>query len=370
MKKLSLNLLFFILLSSCSQQAGFQSLSSLSENNLFSSGKETSKKLSMDQKEVESFQLRSHQTSVDFLVMPDSSKSMLHRLENLGPSLSDLLYVISDYDWQMGLSSVDHGDYKPKFRYQADWREHVSQGRGHFGTLMNLENGSRFLSEKILNPRMPDYENVFLHSLSHISKINCSRPPFCSNPVEQPLRSLKSAIERAFLDNRALFRSSSEYFISILATNEGERKEDSKRATTAEEVISAFNRQFQNSNKQFLHYSIVISDEDCLRKEKKQNLSAGISYASIELSKKTAGTGAVMSLCNENYGSGLRTISQHIKNKVENSFFLKKTPVPDSVELHFSKGPQVSWSLRGREILFDDKNFENIEGTVSYQALK
>ena len=369
MKKLSLNLLFFILLSSCSQETGFQSLSSLSENKLLSRI-ELSKNLSTDQEEVESFQLKSHQASIDFLVMPDSSQSMFHRLKNLGPSLSDLLYVISDYNWQMGLSSVNHGDYKPEFRYQADWREHVPQGKGHFGTLMNLENGSRFLSEKILNPRMPNYENVFLHSLSHISKINCNRPPFCSNPVEQPLRSLKSAIERAFLDNRALFRSSSKYFISILATNEAERKEDSKRATTAEEVISAFNKQFQNSNKQFLHYSIVISDEACLIKEKEQNISASISYASIELSKQTAGTGAIMSLCSENYGAGLRTISQHIKNKVENSFFLKKNPVPDSVELYFSKGPQVSWSLRGREILFDNKNFENIEGTVSYQVLK
>ena len=367
MKKLSLILLFFILLSSCFQESGFQSLSSLPENNLLYR-KEPSKNISMNQKEMESFQLRSHQASIDFLVLPDSSQSMFHRLKNLGQSLSDLLYVISDYDWQIGFSSVDHGDYNPKFRYQADWREHVSQGRGHFGTLMNLENGSHLLSEKILNSGMPNYENVFLHSLSHISKINCKRPPFCSTPVEQPLRSLKSAIERAFLDNRALFRSSSEYFISILATNEDERKEDSKRATAAEEVISAFNRQFRNSNKQFLHYSIVISNEDCLRKEKKQNLSASISYASIELSKQT--TGAVMSLCNENYRSGLRTISQHIKNKVENSFFLKKTPVPDSVELHFSKGPQVSWNLRGREILFDNKNFENIEGTVSYQALK
>jgi len=347
-------------LSSCSPNSKFQSLSSrakslspISSNNWLN-------------QEVESFKLHSEKASIDFLVLTDSSQSMFHRLSHLGHSLSDLLYVISDYDWQIAFSSVDHGDYKPQSRHQSDWRAHIAKGRGQFGSLMNLDNGSYILSKNILNPQSPDYEKLFLHTLSHVSKIDCNRPPFCSNPMEQALRSLKSAIERASFDNRDLFRDSSEYFISILVSNEDERKEDSQRATTAQEVISAFDKQFQD--KKFLHYSIVISDPNCLKEEKQKNSSTSISYASIKLSQQTGG--AVMSLCSQNYGAGLRQISQHIKNKLKNSFFLKEKPVPGSVEIHFSKNKSFSWTLRDREILFDNKNFENIEGTVSYQALK
>jgi len=366
MKKLGLNLLFLTLLVSCSQEHGFQSLSSFStgDRNLaseggFSTGLET-----------EFFQLSNKQASIDFLIIPDSSKSMFPHLNSLGGSLSDLLYVISDYDWQMAFSSTDHGDYQYNSELQDQWQSHVAQGKGRFGTLMSLENGVHFLSTKILSSRVSNYEKVFMHSLSHLPKVNCNRPPFCSSPLEQPLRSLKSAIERAFLSNRPLFRSSSEYFVSILISNEDERKEDRQRATSPDDVIFAFNRQFQNSNKKFLHYSIVIEDHDCLQKELQNSPSAALNSASIQLSEQTAGPGSVISLCSKNYGSSLQVISNHIKNQVENSFLLKKKAIPSSVKMSFTKGPQLSWTLRGKEILFDNKNYENIEGIVSYQALR
>ena len=370
MRKLSLFFISFLFLSSCHQEAGFQTLSSLPEQRQTLASTASPSLANDPMIEREAFQLRQKQATIDFLILPDTSQSMTHHLKNLGESLSDLLYVISDYDWQMGFTSVDHGDYRYKSAHQDQWRDHIPKGKGRFGSLMVLENGSQFLPTKILSSRISNYENVFRHSLSHIPSVSCNRPPFCSSPVEQPLRSLKSAIERGFLSNRALFRSSSDYFVSILASNEDERKEDAGRATSPAEVIATFKKQFQNSTKKFLHYSIVVDNKDCLKKERNQNFSAGISYASMKLSHKTAGPGAIMSLCSQNYGSDLRVISQHIKNQVENSFFLQKDPIPNSVEVHFSRGPQVRWTLRGREILFDNKSYENIEGTVSYEALK
>ena len=359
--------LFLIsVLSSCHQENNYQSLSSFSSAELLASKGDISSAF----REEEFFQLSREQAVVDFIVMVDASESMFPRLKNLGHSLSDLFHVISDYDWQMGFSSVDHGDYNYNLSYQNEWRSHVAQGKGRFGTLMKLENGSKLIATKILSPKTSNYENIFLHTLSHSPNINCSRPPFCSNPIEQPLRSLKSVIERGFFDNKPLFRSSSKYFISILATNEDERAEDSQRATSPKAVISAFNKQFGKTDKTFLHYSIVIKDKNCLKEERQQSPSAGMSHASIKLSNQTAGPGAVMSLCSNNYGSDLRIISQHIKNKVENSFFLKNEPIPNSVQLTFSKGPEVKWKLQGREIIFDNKNFENIGGSVSYQVLK
>ena len=374
MKTFLLNSLFLFLFASCSQESGFHSLNSITASSLASTDTSHSNRPSSNRpssnKIVENFQLKTQATSIDFVIQPDSSRSMAPHLKNLGQSLSSLLSVISDYDWQMAFSSVDHGDHDFKNNYQNQWKDHISQGKGRFGSLMNLENGSRFLSEKILTPRLSNYENIFLHTLSHVEGINCNRPPFCSTSMEQPLRSLKSVIERAFLSNKSLFRNSSEYFVSILISNEDERHEDSRRATTPDEVISSFNKQFKGLDKKFLHYSIVIDTQACLNQELKKSPVAQINSTSISLSEKTAGQGAVMSLCSSDYSSGLRQISHHIKNKVENSFFLQAEPVPGSVELSFADKSAVEWTLKGQEVLFDNKNYQNIQGTISYEALK
>ena len=379
MKTFLLNSLFLFLFASCSQESGFHTLGSLSTQSLASGESSHSNsshsnnshsKNSHSNRVVENFKMNTQVAIIDFLIQPDSSSSMAPHLKNLGQSLSSLLSVISDYDWQMAFSSVDHGDHQFKNNYQNDWRDHIAQGQGRFGSLMNLENGSHFLSTTILSPRLSNYENIFLHTLSHVEDVNCQRPPFCSNSMEQPLRSLKSVIERAFLSNKALFRDSSKYFVSILISNEDERQEDSRRATTPDEVITSFNEQFKGLDKKFLHYSIVIDSQECLNQERKKSPVAQISSASISLSEKTAGPGAVMSLCSKDYSSGLSQISHHIKNKVENSFVLKTEPVPDSVELSFAGESAVEWTLKGREILFDNKNNQNIQGTISYEALK
>ena len=364
MKKSISIVLLFIVLSSCSQESGFQNLSL---DNDLSSSQTLPSQTPGSSFEIEAFELNNKRAGVDFLILPDSSRSMFHRLKSVGQSLSDLLYVISSYDWQIGFSSTDHGDYHYD-GFQADWREHTANGKGRFGTLMKMENGAYFLQKRILTPTTSGYKEFFLHTLSHIPGIDCKRPPFCSNPVEQPLRSLKSAIERAGLENRPLFRDSSDYFISFIITNEEERKEDFRRATRPEEVISAFNRQFQELNKKFLNYSLVIKDKDCLRSERQYNRSAGISHSAIKLSELTGGIS--IDLCSENYSSELRTISQHIKNKVENSVFLKKEPVPNSVKVTFLNGSAAPWEVKGRRIVFDSRYLENISISVSYQPIK
>ena len=354
----------FIVLSSCNQEAGFQNLSL--DNDLRSSHTLPSQ-TPIDSVEIETFELHNKRAGVDFLILPDSSQSMFHRLKSVGQSLSDLLHVISSYDWQIGFSSTDHGDYHYN-AFQANWKEHTAEGQGRFGTLMNMEDGTHFLQTRILTPTTRDYKKVFLHTLSHIPRIDCKRPPFCSNPMEQPLRSLKSAIERAESENRYLFRHSSDYFISFIITNEEERKEDFRRATQPEEVISAFNRQFQGLNKKFLHYSLLIKDKDCLFSERQNNPSASISHSAMKLSELTGGIS--LDLCSGNYGSELRVISQHIKNKVENSVFLKREPIPNSVKVTFLNGSATAWELKGNRLIFDNKHFENISISVSYQAIK
>jgi len=345
------------LLLSCNSATNFYSLSERSSafNGSFSG-----------QQEVEDFLLQGKSSLADFLIVADTSQSMHHHLKNFGHSLTDLLHVISNYNWQVGITSADHGDHENPSRLQQDWRDYISEPYGRFGSLMNLENGSRILNAKILTSKTPNYEQVFLQSLSHNSNRECHRPPYCHPGLEQPLRSLIAAIERASLDNRDLFRPEAD-LISLIIANEEERSEDRIRATQAKQVIQTFNRVFGHLDKKFIAFNILIMDEACLAAERQKTEVASIAHSIAELAELTGGDN--MSICHPNYGYALRNLSKHIKNSLENSILLKKEPVPGTVEVKFVKGPQLKWEQYGRNIIFKKKGDRPIHVSVSYKSL-
>lgn len=346
-------LLFLI---SCNQESGFQDVSSSYKlASLFSSNLQK-----------ESFEFDIGRQKLDIVIIADNSESMFHHLDNLGRSLTDLLYVISDYDWRIGISSADHGDHH-NFHLEEKWQDHTAIGWGRFGTLMSLERGGRFINENILTPDTPGYKTVFLHSISHSAGVNCDRPPFCGRPTEQPLRSLKSFIERAHLDNRHFFRDEAD-FVSLIITNEEERKEDPHNSTSADQVMNAFERQFGQLDKKFLAFNITVLDEACLAEERNNHFAASQVKRVAYLATLTGG--ANMSLCHKSYKQGLRKISQHIKNSVEDTIELKKDPVPESVQVDFVEGPDLKWKLEGRKLIFENDKREDVSVSVlvTYQA--
>ena len=317
--------------------------------------------------EQEKFQLKSKKPLLDLLVVADTSGSMYHHLKQLGLSLSDLLSAISNYDWQIGIISADHGDHKDPYSLQQNWRDYIVPGR--FGSLMPLENGTRLLNTKILTPQTPNYKQVFLHSLSHIPEIECHRPPYCSNYLEQPLRSLETAIKRSLLDNRDFFRPQAD-FVSLIITNEEERKEDANRATSAKDVINSFSKHFSRSNKKFIAYNIIVTDSICLKSELSKGGTANIAHSIAELAELTKTEDANVSICSQNYGAELRKISEHIKYQLENTVSLKKEPLPESVQVHFLEGPFLKWRLSGRNIIFESESTTPSSVAVIYQEKK
>ena len=356
MKLLIILGLSLLVQTSCSNKTHFQSLSSETQvlNSLSA----------LEASEKESFQLKREKPKVDILFVADTSGSMHHHLSQLGQSLSSLLSVISNYDWQIGITLADHGDHENPKAIEKNWRDYVlTENSGRFGSLMPLEDGQRFLNKTILKAYTRSYEKVFLHSLSHSPKIDCNRPPYCSNYLEQPLRSLQSAIKRSVLDNQNFFRPKAD-FISLIITNEDERKEDPSRATTAEDVLNSFLKHFSDS-KRFIAYNIIVKDINCLNSERAKGGIAHIAKSISRLAELT--NGANINLCSQNYGSELRKISKDIKNKLENTVTLKKEPIPESVQIHFIKGPQLEWRLSGKQIIFENKAIDSSSIVVTYE---
>ena len=362
--KLLLLLSLFCLLSSCHNETQFQNLNSVRtvlQDSLSSDD---------DDMEREDFVLREKKSLVDFLIVGDTSPSMYHRLSELGESLSDLLYVISDHDWQIAFTSADHGDHaNPSSSFQEDWKDHIAESQGRYGALMNLEHRGHILGVKILTPRTPNYKEVFLHTLSHGPDRDCNLPPYCHSRLEQPLRSLKSAMERAVLDNSSLFRPQAD-FISIIIGNEEERAEDRQRATNAQEVAQTFNEIFGHLDKKFIAFNILILDPssdptNCLNEEKKTSNVAQPAYSIAELAELTGGYN--ISLCSSDYGRELRSLSKYIKNSLENSIVLEKEPIPETVMVEFAEGPELRWKQYGRNILFENSGSGPVHVSVFYR---
>lgn len=315
----------------------------------------------------EEFMLDEKKSLVDILIVADTSESMYHHLSNLGRSLSDLLLVISHYNWQIGITSADHGDHEDPLGLQQSWRDHIGEAQGKFGGLMNLENGEEILKAKILTAKTKDYEDVFFHTLSHEPDRDCYRPPYCHPRLEQPLRSLMAAMKRALLDNGPFFRPQAD-FVSLIITNEEERAEDRERATKASQVVETFDKIFGHLDKKLIAFNILIKDEKdkkCLTTEKEKSEVAHIGKSIAELADLTGGNN--ISICNKNYGKELKIISEHIKNSLENSILLKKEPIPETVSLEFIEGPELNWKLYGRKIVFENRYSSPVYVSVSYQ---
>ncbi|MCZ0932618.1 MAG: hypothetical protein OXJ52_05655, partial [Oligoflexia bacterium] len=185
--------------------------------------------------------------------------------------------------------------------------------------------------------------------------------------LEQPLRSLQTAIKRSILDNQDFFRPQAD-FVSLIITNEDERKEDPSRATSAEEVIDSFVKSFPQSNKKFIAYNIIVRDSKCLESELSKGGTAHIASSIAKLAELTRGSN--VSICSQNYGSELRKISQDIKYQLENTVSLKKEPLPKSVQVHFLEGPPLNWKLSGRNIIFEDKSAVSSSVVITYQEKK
>ena len=356
----------FLFLVSCGGGDYFQGLHSERESSLSSFPDSQELKEKSGNLEREEFLLNNERALVDFLFVADATESMLPHLSELGHSFSDLFFFIPDYDWQLSITSVDHGDHNEPKGMQQDWRDYMFAEYGRFGNLMNFEDERGSLNTKILSPKISDYENVFFHTLSHKDSIDCARPPHCSPPLEQPLRSLKSSLERANFNNSAFFRPTADLVVLYIG-NEGERLEDQKRATKPLDVLQTFQDVFGHLDKKLLVFNILVKDEDCLQEERKLSPSASIGYSLMELADRTGGEN--ISICKQDYGKELRKISKHIKSNLQNSILLKKKPVLESLVVEFS-GKPLDWELSGQTIVFDKKDLssESIEVQVFYES--
>ena len=324
------------------------------------------------------------QKMVDIVVVVDASGSMSPYLKELGRRLSSLLAYIENYDWQMAFITVNHhpffshqnanGTLRADFLTNQDgWQEHVDKPAA-FGKFMPLEGESGELlisgdtgeAQNILTPQTPDYHNVFFHTVSHSPKKDCKKPPFCiEHYLEEPLRALKSSIQRVEYDNGAFFRPGAD-LVSLTITNEDERSgKDQKRATSAKEVVETFNTYLKPLGKRFFAFNILVEDEFCVEKSRERNITAKVGEMVGELADETGGFN--ISICDEDYSEGLQNISKAIETFVEQSVDIEEPFILKTFKVEFLNSDPIPWKLLDKRLIFERGPLEDIRIKISYK---
>ena len=305
-------------------------------------------------------------------------------LIELGKHLAPLLTFISDHDWQVVFISANHSafhhanfdgsDNQDFLRVHDRWQDYPDK-QGAFGKLIPLEGASGELlisdgtdeAQTILNPQTPDYENVFFHTVSHSPFIDCKRPPFCQGHyLEQPLRSLKSFMERVEYDNEAALRPGAD-LISLTITNEDERWGDQDSATTAKDVVETFNKYLKPLDKRFFAFNILAEDESCIVKSQERKIKAKIGPMVGELADITGGFN--ISICDEDYSEGLQNISKAIETFVEQSVDIKESFQAESLKVEFLNSESIPWRRMDNRLIFEGEPLEDTQIKISYKVL-
>ena len=308
---------------------------------------------------------------LEFFLVVDASSSMSPNLKKLGVNISSLLYHISAVNWRMAFINADHGDHNGLSRLTADkWQDYKGE-LPRFGQLMELEKEGRLLNQFVLQSGEKDYKKIFKDTLTRNKNGSCHLPPGCQGSTEQPLRSLKAALERyeaGEKHHKDFFRAHTDTVV-IIITDEDERRGNEKQATTAEEVLQTYESVFKGQKKRLFGFSISIQGEKCYKKEARRGLfGSAAQYGQIigRLADLTGGKN--VSICEKDYGKSLKQVSQLTKELMHSIVLQKLFYIPDTVQVSFTpKRENIAWTLQGRRLVFSDPIPAGTQVKISYQ---
>jgi len=214
------------------------------------------------------------------------SRLFLERFKNFISTMSDGL------DWRWFYLQSDYGE--SFFPWRTDKK----------GQFLKLEGPNGIMqSPHILSSSTGDAARVFMHSITSRSEDDCSNPPYCEDFSHRPLTALKAS----FQNNQDLIKSTAD-FVAVIITNRDEpSKEVEADATSAEEVVMAFNQTYLHNKKRFFAINLIIQpgDQACLKENQDMIPSSSVRTLVREavnvdqLAQQTGGSS--LSICLEDY---------------------------------------------------------------------
>jgi hypothetical protein len=280
----------------------------------------------------------------DVLFILDTTPSMFLSLNNLGTKFNQLISSWSSIDWQVAVTNakVEKSFFDP---YVLD------------GKFIELQkNDMTKPVEYIIKKNEYFAEPWFYRTVSRDPSDNgCESQPYCMIEPPEPLRALKSAIDKkSSPTNKGFFRDNAKLVVVIVSdADEREVGAEDKKATKPADAKKYVESQLPKMDG-VVALSVIIKpgDTKCLaRHQNIFDLGAGGRYGTMldEFAKLTGGLSA--SVCDEDFGPALSKLSETVRQQVE-SIELKEVPYPGSLKLSFTPQFNGTWSLQGKKVLF------------------
>ena len=294
---------------------------------------------------------------IDIVFIFDVSLSMQANINKVSSAFSQLMLYIKNFDWQIALTTADHGDHVytceqggviSQFDENGRIKKHCPSGKkvfsqgsrdyksykgseAKFGRFMPLQMGQSILVDQTtLTPQTKNYSRIFSDTLTRkeYEVDPCLWPPFCQGAHEQPLRVLKSVISQGTSTHSDFFRDEA-VLAAFVITEEKERAEDPENSTTPSEVLKEFSKTFKNtSEKKLIVYGVSIVHPKCLKDQNAKNSKN--SYYSKKLEHLVHLTeGSQVNICDEDYSPSFSKISKQLRkyvNKIPLQFHPVVTP--------------------------------------------
>lgn len=248
---------------------------------------------------------------VDILFLLDTSSTMhFYYRDHFQHKFKNFISIIDQrLDWHLLYTHTEY--FKKKWWYPA----------GINGKALNLESDIHVLESSKLTRSTPNYENVFLNSITFYPKRHafddfddpeCNYPPYCQTGDSRPFTALKASFEV----NKHLMRAEADLVVVIVSnsdnnpTDENDIDTDEEEIVTAKQVVKSFNKIY--INKRLFVFNIIIrpEDEDCLKFNQDQQalFSSDDVHEGKNLANLAKVGGGNFSICSDNYDQ----VAQHI----------------------------------------------------------
>ena len=249
---------------------------------------------------IEPLEQSSLSEKIDFLFVIDTSLSNRKFIEKsvLQKKLGSFIPRLNDenIDWRIFTTCGHTDEDKPIY----DGRLHEME---HNGTLINF----LYLDNHILdsyNARDPlaFMSAVFIDTISHPNRVNCSRPPFCHRNTEnRPLKALSGFLNTAH--RHQILRDDADMLVIIISNqDEQPSKTKPKKPYDPRKITDQFEQSFPDKNLFAINFVVKSTDASC----KKGKPASFIPQLGILTN------GLTESICSNNY---THTIIEFIREK-------------------------------------------------------
>ena len=273
---------------------------------------------------------------LDVLIVVDNSTSMFEEQQKMGERMGNFLSHLEGVDWRVGLITTD----TQSSDYGGGVLLPIANSRSKYGVL-------RFIDSKTEN-----YGEKFLNTIQ--------REEWGSSD-EKPFEAIKLAFEKSMKENRGFFRKSANLAIVILTD-----EDDQSTQVSSQDILSAF-EQFLGKNQTLSVHGVIIEPEDksCALKQGAFTLNEIFyAYKIYDFILKMGGVS--ISICNDDYSSGLSRLGQTARRFV-NSFRLSQNPLIPSVRVEvLPQQGEVNFSVKGNLVVIESLLQPNTHVYISY----